>query len=318
MFVKSGAGDAGSDVAIAILPGGSLGSQSGTTTSIGPTLAPVDTTYNAASPVNAYTGADVARSLTIVRLDTGEVLRSFRAVAPTLLSATRTTVQNIPAPITGRAAVFPGAVGTNADRAYVGDAEGRLWRLDLSSSDTSKWTFEVFFDLYYNQAVGKRQPIELAPVVSVDDESKVTLAVASGGQRVQTATPGLLNRIVSLSESFNTTTKKFAAKVNWIQDLGCQGACGSTQNEGERVTGPMEMFGGTLYFSSGIPASASSNQCTVANHRIWAIDYVESEDARLGVANPSPTSGPAGAWPAASAGGVPPKYTDKEAGLVLA
>jgi type IV pilus assembly protein PilY1 len=317
VFLKSGTSDPGSDVAVAILPGGSAGSQSGTTTSIGPTLTPVDTTYNAATTVNAYSGADVARSLTIVRLDNGEVLRSFRAVAPAALSASRTTVMNIPAPITGRPAAFPGAVGTNADRAYVGDAEGRLWRLDMSSADTSKWTFQVFFDLYYNKALGARQPVELAPVVSVDDEARVSLAVASGGQRVQTATPGLLNRIVSLSESFNKTTKKFAAEVNWIQDLGCSGACGSSQYEGERVTGPMEMFSGTLYFSSGIPASASSNQCTLANHRIWAVDYLKSEDERKGVAVPSPMSGPAGKWPTASAADVPPKSTSPEAGLVF-
>lgn len=316
VFLKSGAEDAGSDVAVAILPGGAAGSRSGTTNVIGPTLPPKDSTFNAAPTINAYTGAEAARSLTIVRLDTGEVLRSFRAVAPAALNAARVKLTNIPAPITGRPAVFPGAVGTNADRAYVGDAEGRVWRLDLSSSDTSKWTFEVFFDLYYNKALGKRQPIELAPVVSVDEDSKVTLAVASGEQRVQTATTSMLNRVISLSETFNKDTKKFAAEVNWIQDLGCDDACGSGREAGERVTGPMEMFAGTLYFSSGIPASASSHMCTLANHRIWALDYLKSEAERQGE-EADPLSGPAGKWPTASLEDVPPKSTEPQPGLVF-
>src|SRR5690606_7785595 len=117
-------------------------------------------------------------------------------------------------------------------------------------------------------------------------------------------------------DTFNKTSGKFEADVNWIETLGCDGACTAGRYPGERVTGPMELFGGTTYFASSIPATAGSNECTQANHRIWAVDYRKSEDERLGGASPNPGSGPAGKWPAASASAVPPKNTNIEPGVV--
>ncbi len=315
-FIRPSSSDPGADVAIAILPGGDAGLRTGSSTTAGPILATKDSTYAAATAVSGYSSATAARSLTIVRLDTGEVLRSFRAVATGTLSASRTTITDIPAPITGRPAVFPGATGSNADRAFVGDSEGRLWRLDMSSADPAAWSLDVYFDAYYDKAIEARQPIELAPAVSVDEAGVPVVVFATGGQRVQTATAGMVNRVISLSDSFNKTTAKFTADVNWIETLGCDGACTAGKYAGERVTGPMELFGGTTYFASSIPATAGSNECTQANHRIWAVDYSKSEDERLGVASPSPMSGAAGKWPAASASAVPPKNTSIEAGVV--
>lgn len=316
VFVRSGSSDAGADVAVAILPGGDAGLRTGVGTTAGPILATKDSTYAAKTSVSSYTSADPARSLTVVRLDTGEVLRSFRAVGLTALSSTKTTIVDIPAPISGRPAVYPGATGSNADRAFVGDAEGRLWRLDMSNPDPSAWTFQVYFDAYFDQALSARQPVELAPVLSIDEDGVASIVFATGEQRVQTATTGMLTRVISISDYFNKTTAKFSADVNWVQSLGCAGTCGAGQYAGERVTGPMELFGGTVYLSTGIPATAGSNQCTQANHRIWALDYVQSEDERLGVTSPSAMSGPAGRWPAATAGQPPPKSTSISAGLV--
>ncbi len=315
VFIKQGPSDPGSDVAIAILPGGDAGLRTHAATAAGPLLAPVDSTFTSAATVGAYSGAEAARSLTIVRLDTGEVLRSFRASAAGALSLTRTSLVDIPAPMTGRAAVFPAATGTNADRAYVGDREGRLWRLDLASSDPSQWSLNVLFDAYFDQGLEARQPVELAPIVSVDEEGRVSLAFATGGQRVQTATPGMFNRVISLTEVFDAGTEAFAADVNWIEGLGCVGTCGANQHEGERVTGPLELFSGTLYFASSVPATGADNQCAQASHRIWAVNYLQSNDEWAGAESPDPLNGPAGMWP----NGAQPrrKATDLAPGLVF-
>lgn len=315
-FVRANGSDPGADVAIAILPGGTAGLRTGTATTAGPILATKDSTYAAATSVSSYTSALAARSLTVVRLDTGEVLRTFRPATIGTLNAARTTIVDIPAPMTGRPAVFPGATGSNADRAFVGDSEGRLWRLDLSSADPSQWALDVYFDGYYDKAIDARQPVELAPAISVDDAGIPVVVFATGGQRVQTASTNMLHRVVSISDTFDKTTAKFTAEVNWIETLGCEGTCAGGQYAGERVTGPMELFGGTVYFASSIPAAAGSNECTQANHRIWSVDYIQSEDERQGVASPSPASGPAGKWPAASPTDVPPKSTSIEPGVV--
>lgn len=316
VFLRADSTDPGSDVAVAILPGGDAGIRTGTATSSGPLLAPKDSTFSSSTTVSSYTSAEAARSLTVVRLDTGEVLRSFRPATIGTLGSSRTTIVDIPAPITGRPAAFPGATGTNADRAFVGDAEGRLWRLDLSNPDPSEWDFSVYFDAYFDKDLTARQPVELAPVLSVDDQGVAVVVFATGGQRIQTAPSGMVTRVVSLTDTFDKTTGDFAAEVNWVDTLGCDGSCGGDQYAGERVTGPMELFGGIVYFASGIPASAGSSQCTQANHRIWALDYVESEDSQAEEADPDPMSGAAGRWPAASSTDTPPKATSTASGLV--
>lgn len=254
-------------------------------------------TFAAAELVNEYSGASAARSLTIVRLDTGEVLRSFRtSTLDTSLTPSLVTVVDIPAPIVGKPAAFPGATGSVADRIFVGDREGRLWRIDVSKSRPAQWTMEVFFDVYFDQSVTKRQPIELSPVVSVDPVGRITVNAATGDQRVQTAPSGMLNRIVSLTETLDENND-FQAKVNWIESLGCEGACGQGQYVGERVTGPMSLFGSSLYFATSSPASSSSNQCATGTSRIWGLDYVLSADEVDAAETVDPMNGAAGALP---------------------
>ncbi len=124
------------EIAVAILPGGS---------------APLDTSQpacnrqNTAHPLfyptgtlavrdsvrcwgSAGTGGPVgpSRSLTIVRLDTGEIIRTFRGrldEAPAGIGS-RTTQVDFDSPITGVPVPFPAGVGEVAERIYVGDADG--------------------------------------------------------------------------------------------------------------------------------------------------------------------------------------------------
>ncbi len=90
-------------------------------------------------------------SITIVRLDTGEVLAHFTGAG--YYGAVGNGFQNdgggmgtdfpatpsLPAPITGIPAVYPPDTGQTAQRVYVGDADGTLWRIDLSKPDPQNW-----------------------------------------------------------------------------------------------------------------------------------------------------------------------------------
>ena len=40
---------------------------------------------------------------------------------------------DIPAPIVGQPVAYPSDTGLIADRLFVGDAEGRIWRIDVSA-----------------------------------------------------------------------------------------------------------------------------------------------------------------------------------------
>lgn len=318
VFLKSGASDPGEEVAVAVLPGGDLGTRTSTLTTAGPLVQPVDgqSQFAPSTQVASYTGAEAARSLTIVRLDTGEVIRSFRAAAVGTLDTDKTQIVDIPAPIAGQPAAFPGAVGTVADRIFVGDQEGRIWRLDVSSGLPSDWNMEVFFDAYFGLDDDQRQPIVTAPILSVDDIGQITLAVSTGDQGVLAATPGMLNRVVSLTETLSSGGT-FRPKVNWVETLGCDGACGAGQSQGERVTGAMTLFGSSLYFATSTPAESSNGECAVGTNRIWGVHYTRSLDAEQGATTIDPLSGAAGALPAASGSTTKQKTTSPTTGIVF-
>jgi type IV pilus assembly protein PilY1 len=319
VFLKSSASDSGREVAVAVLPGGDGGTRASGLTASGPLMAPEDDTFEASPTVNEYTGGEAARSLTVVRLDSGEVIRSFRtSTLGTSLDSSRITEVVIPAAIVGKPAAFPGEAGAVADRVFVGDREGRLWRLDVSKSNPAEWTMKVFFDAYYDSeaAPDKRQPIELAPVVSVDGAGNITVAAATGEQRIQTLSAGMLNRIVSLTEVLDENNE-FQAKVNWIETLGCPSACGAGQYVGERVTGPMSLFGGSLFFASSTPAASTADQCAIGQSRVWGLDYQLSMDEAEGVVDPDPLSGAAGALPIPEGETENPKSNEPSEGVVF-
>jgi type IV pilus assembly protein PilY1 len=126
----------------------------------------------------------------------------------------------------------------------------------------------------------------------------------------------MINRVVSLTETVSDSFA-FEADVNWIETLGCEGECGSGQTRGERVTGPLSLFGGSVYFASSSPIEALGGLCGSGTARIWGVDYVLSLDEFNETDNPDPLSGPVGALPDPDGLGDPPKSTDPQPGLVF-
>jgi type IV pilus assembly protein PilY1 len=311
--------------AVAILPGG-LGGQR--------VEAPVNVTFDASAvdpKVTARTrtrsympvdGSDAsvrtlggARSVTVVRLDTGEVIRTFRfgktgaqpvkvdKQAPDgLYDAKLITSAPFDAPIGGHLVSSPGGAGSVSDRAFVGDAEGHLWRIDLSSTKPADWSADMFFDGYPAAAFGKMafdwkdgQPIQTAPVVSTDLLGRVTVAFSTGDQSHPILPQGE-HLVWSLTDTIQGT--KHVSLANWF--LGStNGVNPPAQNpdrfrNGERVTGPMNLFNSVLYFTTYDPSSASQDSCQAGNSYLWAVDYATAGDdaSKKNITPVSPDIGP--------------------------
>ncbi len=282
--------EGGSDVReipVAVLPGGPGGTQVTT----GPgcpdagrtyTDLALDADFPPRARVRCYNFPDEelgARSLTIVRLDTGELIRTFRFSKAEVSDELkpRTTEADLDAPITGQPVVFPGLVGQVADRIFVGDAEGRLFKVDVASADPSKWTMKLFFDLYpesFKSSTGhgfdEGQPIMIPPVLSVDDLGNLVLNVASGDQEGLAAAPTRKNYVYSLTEKVNDAHTSSSTKVNWYKAF----------DDGERVVGPMALFSSSLYFATYEPPTASNTSsalaCSNGSSHIWQASYLDS------------------------------------------
>jgi type IV pilus assembly protein PilY1 len=270
VFLDTGNGEV--EVPVAVLPGGQSDAPTGgQCTRGGTSFTTIDSAYQPRTSVNCYGSGVGGRSLTIVRLDTGEVIRTFRRQltdAPASLSG-RVIQADITSPITGQPVAFPGETGAVADRIFVGDRDGSLWRVDVSNTDSSKWTMDLFFDAYpasLNHAFDAGQPIATPPVLSVDELGNITVALSTGDQEALSATPGMKNYVWSLTERPGLSGA-METKVNWYKVF----------DDGERVAGPITLFDGQLFFSSFMPAGGSQ-ACNTGNSTVWGMHYLLARD----------------------------------------
>ena len=247
-----------------------------------------------------------ARSLTIVRLDTGEIVRTFRQKKTEVSTdlQDRVTEVDLDVPVTGQPVAFPGLVGQVADRVFVGDEDGRLWRVNLASANPANWTMKLFFDLYPSSFSGNTgmtyaegQPIMVPPLLSVDDDNNLILNIASGDQESLGAAPGQSTFVYSLKEKINSTQTGVETVVNWYRRFPRPG---SGEDGGTRVVGPMALFNRGLYFGTFTPV-VNGDVCRVGKSEIWAMDYLTpyGSDKSLGGAvitslDPPPPTPPAG------------------------
>jgi type IV pilus assembly protein PilY1 len=228
------------------------------------------------------------RSLTIVRVDTGEILHVFARdkdvpLTDTLRKSTPSRFTDTPldSPMTGTPMVYPNEVGTNATKVFVGDADGTIWRFDLSNPDPSQWVGEIYLDLYNNTADPPSpdnsfdgQPFDVPPVMSVSPAGEVVLNVATGA--IESFDNNGSYYVYSITEKVQGSaasgiTPKLRASVNWW--LG-PNSTPVALRQGERVSGPMTVFNRTLYFATYYAGDPKAVVCNNGSARLWGFDYV--------------------------------------------
>jgi type IV pilus assembly protein PilY1 len=267
-------GSAPVEYAVALLPGGeSDGPVAGQCDQQGTPAGEqslVDGTWPPRTKVQCFNN-DPARSLTVVRLDTGEIIRSFRPQAdgPASVLGRSVDASNkyaaLNAPISGTPVVFPATTGAVSDRGFVGDQDGMLWRMDFSDTDPRNWKIKLFFDAYSKQAYNAGQPIATTPILSVDLVGNVTIAFSTGDQETFLATTGMMNFLWSLKE-MSTTTPPFQSLANWY----------SIFKDGKRVSGPMSLFASNLFYTTYTPPNTSdpTQKCSNGTSSVCGVDYI--------------------------------------------
>lgn len=278
----------GKEVAVAILPGGKGGSPSGNAAQRSdPNRASPETnthfrqdtmteklsgTAKPREAVNEYAAAGAARSLTIVRLDSGEILRTFRRSTdlptPTNdIASSVITDENSPtpvfldSPITGTPAAFPAGPGMIADRVFVGDQDGTLWRVDVSNPVPANWEMKLFHDAYGGKSHNAGQPITSPPMLSVDEMGQITVAFGTGVQDLSGGA-GITHYVYSLTEK--EYSGSFVSQLNWFEEL----------EDGEHMLGPMSLLASTLYFATYDPAQV--NACVSGSAKAYGLHFTQA------------------------------------------
>jgi type IV pilus assembly protein PilY1 len=306
LYMDPGDGLGKREIGVAILPGGSNGSPSTTascqrwgSTGTYADSAPL-TGYAKRSSVRCwgsnqqYTDPVIGRSVSIVRLDTGEILRVFARQneyttttykGDTLYAKNRVNDTPLDSPMTGTPIVYPSDVGTDATKFFIGDADGTLWRFDVSNPDPSQWTGELYLDLYNATVDGSStpwadgQPVQVSPVLSLDTAGEVVLNLGTGSTQLFDTNGMYL--VYSITEKVQGSTSgssspKLRASVNWYLSSPPPGSTstGYPLQPGERVSGPMTVFNGVFYFATYSATQQGQQVCTGGSGRIWGLDFV--------------------------------------------
>jgi type IV pilus assembly protein PilY1 len=243
--------------------------------------------------------AVAGRNLLVVRLDTGEILRIFGRVAqdvPDRVDAMGTKVP-FDSPLVGTPVVYPSGPGQIGQKIYIGDADGTIWRLDISNGDPTKWFGSLFWDTQNTDVIGagltpqqqadRSQPVSVPPILSLDDRGNMVVSVATGDQDTLVDTSPAQNFVYSITESptfsGSATSKPVKATANWWYAM----------SGGERVTGPMAVFDKTHYFATFKPPTAVG-ACTGGHAYIYGWHYTQQRTPGV------PASGGTYRYPAAA------------------
>lgn len=303
VFMKDASMPEAREVAVALLPGGS-GAPATVQTSGG--CARAQTTLSKTVPdgkwsfrgkVRCYNDSDPSRSLTVVRLDTGEVIRRFHRckagntppLAYDSALTNRSVCTDFDSPITSAPLVYPSGTGQVSTRAFVGDQDGAMWRLDMSSTNPADWRVAPFFDSFaFSPSQPNGQPILSQPVAALDSVGDLVLVFSTGEQDRFDAVTGMQNVVWSVKEQFDITTGKVGAHANWHLGIGSNESVKSTTSDsvsgawqnGMRVAGPLSLFEGKVYFTTFKPVAETGKVCDLGSSILWGVDYVTNEGTK--------------------------------------
>ncbi|MDX1654250.1 MAG: PilC/PilY family type IV pilus protein, partial [Candidatus Competibacteraceae bacterium] len=187
-----------------------------------------------------------------------------------------------------------------ADRAYVGDSGGNLWRLDLHDSNPANWTVSRLASLG-GTTDGEKRKFLFAPEVvyhrddtgafdalyigSGDREHPFSISVADRfymvkDRRIDPAAPqepvvveedlyDATDNLVQMGTADQRQAAKteLASKRGWYVRL----------REGEKVVGGVVVVAGSTFFSTHQPSLPDANQCnSLGTARNYVLDFMDA------------------------------------------
>jgi hypothetical protein len=235
---------------------------------------------------------DEGRALYFVEVATGRLLKKIHT------DPDNSNKRVFPSPLVSTPAIYQADVGTLTTQAYLVDADGVIWRIDMSKPDQLSddpmdgWTARPFHDIFYDRGPADGELTYEAPILSVDNDGRVVVIVGTGDNNNFVKTT-VQNRVVSLTEMLDTEVtggvpERFSAALNWEMRVK-SGTTGTRLVPSELVTGTMGLFNGTLFFGTFI-AITGADACDMGKGRIHAVHYLNRDTS-------SPNDGPVQTFP---------------------
>jgi outer membrane protein assembly factor BamB len=233
------------------------------------------------APYDADPNTAIGRTVYVVDLATGYVIRRFDE------ALTASGLVPFPDAMTGSISVFDGSDGSLITRAYWGDSEGRMYRLDMSSPNPSVWRVDLFFDPHTNtrfEDYTEFGEVVFRPTISLGRDRRAIVVYGTGNvDQLDDLGPDT-NFVFSLTERpvFNNgVLQRYEGFINWAAEL----------DQYEKLTARPRIFDGRAYFGTFLPNSDSL--CDIGGARLYGLAYDGNRDFVVGVSDFG-TEGPVG------------------------
>lgn len=213
---------------------------------------------------------EAGRVVYVVDVKTGSKLAEFSNATGTILDADG-NASTLTSAFTGSPTVYSDTPGVVSTRAFLGDAGGRMWRLDLASENKTDWKLQLFYDPY---AAGgplattdpqERQPAFGRPAVALANAGG-DLVVVYGTGDIDFVSTGSTVRsgFFSVKESL-ASDGSLTAEERWYQLLEPE----------EKATGEPLIFNSVAYFTSYLfdPLDA----CEKGTGRLYGVHFTDND-----------------------------------------
>lgn len=212
----------------------------------------------------AATNSNEGAVFTVVDLATGKILRTFTEA---LVDGHAEPL----APITGSPAAWSTFPGTLVTRVYVGDAKGRLLRLDTSADRLDKWTLEVAFDpADHHFTSGERvDPVYFAPTLARSRDGALNIVYGNGDVDALVNANSDGNFVASVREVIGfdlSGNVQVTIAENWFTTF---------RDHGEKLTGRPLIFDRVVYFPTFVPGGGGA--CDFGHARLYAAHFAEDD-----------------------------------------
>jgi len=207
--------------------------------------------------------ATMGRGVFVLDAITGKVLRFF----------TGSDAESIKSPVPSDVAVIDHDFDTFADRAYVGDLSGKVWRMDIDGPEVDKWPMHLLADL------GPTRKFFFRPDVVIS--KTYDLVLIGSGDREKPLVDDSADRFYMLKDD-QTGKDGSAGTVIKETDLIVAGVEPTTEKgwfldmrKGEKVINAPLSIGGVTFFSTNRPTpDPSSCQPNLGEARAYAVDFL--------------------------------------------
>lgn len=246
---------------------------------------------------------DIGRSLHFVDVETGELIKKIHLTTPGDTTSRRVFVS----PLVSTPAMYRDTVGSIASRGFVVDADGVIWRIDMSDATQTTclpdavtgtcaplagWTVRPFHDIFWDRGPSDGELSYEAPLVSVDVNGNLVV-IAGTGDTNNFLKPTIENRVVSLTELLDPASLGAPTPASWRAAFNWEKRVRATDGfvPSELMTGSMVLSESQLFFGTFIAINPGGDACDLGRGRLFAVHYHDADPLDANGTSP-PTYGP--------------------------